>query len=69
MDKRKNNVYVFDVPVTANKNQIIQAIETQFDVTITSIKTLVQTGKALRANRGNEANQESLCAKTVKRHT
>jgi large subunit ribosomal protein L23 len=51
----KNNVYVFDVPVTANKQQIIEAIESQFEVTITTIKTLVQTGKAIRANRGRRS--------------
>ncbi|HUC96399.1 MAG TPA: 50S ribosomal protein L23 [Candidatus Saccharimonadales bacterium] len=51
----KNNVYVFDVPVTANKQQIIAAIESQFEVTIVNIKTLLQTGKAIRANRGKRS--------------
>jgi large subunit ribosomal protein L23 len=51
----KNNVYVFDVPVSANKKQIIDAIQTQFEVTIISIKTLVQSGKAIRANRGKRS--------------
>lgn len=51
----KNNVYVFDTPVNANKKQITAAIETQFDVTIMSIKTLVQSGKAIRANRGKRS--------------
>jgi len=51
----KDNVYVFDVPVNTNKQQIISAIEAQFEVTIVSIKTLVQTGKAIRANRGKRS--------------
>jgi large subunit ribosomal protein L23 len=51
----KNNVYVFDVPVTANKQQIIDAISAQFEVTIVSIKTLAQSGKAIRANRGKRS--------------
>lgn len=51
----RNNVYVFDVPVNANKQQIINAIQAQFDVTIVSIKTLVQSGKAIRANRGKRS--------------
>ena len=51
----KDNVYVFDVPVAANKQQIISAIEAQFEVTIVSIKTLIQSGKALRANRGKRS--------------
>jgi large subunit ribosomal protein L23 len=48
----KNNIYVFDVPVSANKQQIVAAIESQFDVKTVSIKTLVQTGKAIRASKG-----------------
>jgi large subunit ribosomal protein L23 len=51
----KNNVYVFDVPVTANKQQIIDAIQAQFGVTIVGIKTLIQSGKAIRANRGKRS--------------
>ncbi len=51
----KNNVYVFDVPVTANKQQIIDAISAQFQVSIVGIKTLVQSGKAIRANRGKRS--------------
>jgi large subunit ribosomal protein L23 len=48
----QNNVYVFDVPLTANKQQISAAVEAQFDVKVTRIKTLVQTGKAVRFSRG-----------------
>jgi large subunit ribosomal protein L23 len=51
----KDNVYVFEVPVNANKQQITDAIQTQFEVTIISIKTLVQSGKAIRANRGKRS--------------
>lgn len=47
-----NNTYVFDVPTTANKQQIVAAVESQFDVTVTGIKTLVQSGKAVRYSRG-----------------
>jgi len=48
----QNNVYVFNVPLTANKKQIAAAIEAQFDVTVTNVKTLVQSGKAIRFSRG-----------------
>lgn len=47
-----NNTYVFRVPLGTNKQQISQAIETQFDVTVVNIKTLVQSGKAVRFSRG-----------------
>ena len=48
----QNNVYVFNVPLTANKQQIVAAVETQFNVKVTNIKTLVQSGKAIRFSRG-----------------
>ncbi|HZJ34757.1 MAG TPA: 50S ribosomal protein L23 [Candidatus Angelobacter sp.] len=51
----KNNVYVFDAPVKANKQQIIAAIESQFKVKTVSIKTLIQTGKAIRFSKGKRA--------------
>jgi ribosomal protein L23 len=47
-----NNVYVFNVPLTANKQEIVSAVETQFNVKVTNIKTLVQSGKAVRFSRG-----------------
>jgi large subunit ribosomal protein L23 len=47
------NTYVFDVPLSANKNEIKAAVETQFDGTkVASIKTLVQSGKSVRFSRG-----------------
>lgn len=48
----QNNVYVFNVPLTANKKEIAAAVETQFEVKVTGIKTLVQSGKAIRYSRG-----------------
>jgi ribosomal protein L23 len=47
-----NNVYVFNVPLTANKQEIVSAVETQFEVKVTGIKTLIQSGKAIRFSRG-----------------
>ena len=47
-----NSVYVFRVPLTLNKNEIREAVQSQFDVTVTSVKTLVQDGKAVRFSRG-----------------
>jgi ribosomal protein L23 len=48
----QNNVYVFNVPLDANKQQIVNAVESQFEVKVTGIKTLVQSGKAVRFSRG-----------------
>ena len=48
----QKNVYVFNVPLTANKQQIVAAVESQFEVKVVNIKTLVQSGKAIRFSRG-----------------
>ena len=48
----QNNVYVFNVPLTANKQEIAAAVEAQFEVKVERIKTLVQSGKAIRFSRG-----------------
>ena len=47
------NTYVFDVPTSANKQQIVEAVEAQYDnVKVASIKTVVQNGKTVRFSRG-----------------
>jgi large subunit ribosomal protein L23 len=46
------NTYVFNVPLTANKQEIAAAVEAQFEVKVERIKTLVQNGKAVRFSRG-----------------
>ena len=52
----QNNVYVFNVPLTLNKQQIAAAVSEQFSVRVINVKTLVQTGKAVRFNRGKRHN-------------
>jgi large subunit ribosomal protein L23 len=46
------DTYVFTAPVTANKQQIAAAIESQYGVKVSGIKTLVQSGKSIRFSRG-----------------
>ena len=47
------NTYVFNVPNTANKNEIKAAVEAQYEGTkVASIKTVVQNGKSVRFSRG-----------------
>ncbi len=48
----QQNTYVFDVPLTANKDQIAAAVAEQYDVTVKVVKTLVQAGKSVRYSRG-----------------
>ncbi len=45
-------VYVFNVPLDANKNDIVASIEAQYGVTVVSVRTVVQSGKAVRYSRG-----------------
>jgi len=47
-----SNTYVFNVPLSANKQEIADAVQSQFEVTVTGVKTLVQSGKAIRFSRG-----------------
>ncbi|MEO6109913.1 MAG: 50S ribosomal protein L23 [Candidatus Saccharimonadales bacterium] len=48
----QRNIYVFKVPLTANKQQILQTVETEYGVKVAAIKTLVQSGKSIRFSRG-----------------
>lgn len=48
----QDNVYVFNVPLGANKQEIAKAVEEQYEVKVTGIKTLVQSGKSIRFSRG-----------------
>lgn len=48
---QQKNVYVFNVPLTLNKNQIKEAIEKEFEVTVTGVRTVVQAGKVKRINK------------------
>lgn len=62
-----SNTYVFQAPLEANKQQIVDAIETQFSVKVVSIKTLVNKGKAVRASRGKRSNPGIAYRKDVKK--
>jgi ribosomal protein L23 len=48
----RQNTYVFNVPLTANKQQIAAAVAEQFSVTVKNVSTAVQSGKAVRFSRG-----------------
>lgn len=45
------NVYVFQVPSSANKLTVAQAISDQFEVTVTSVNILTSKGKTKRTVR------------------
>lgn len=45
------NTYVFVVPTSANKLQVKQAVEAQFNVTVEDVNIVVQNGKKARSIR------------------
>lgn len=63
----KQNVYVFNVPLTANKQEIAAAVESQYEVKVTNVKTLVQTGKAVRFSRGKNRYPGTTTRKDAKK--
>lgn len=63
----KGNIYVFNAPLTANKQQIVAAVEEQFEVKVTNIKTLVQTGKAVRYSAGKRSQPKTTHRKDAKK--
>lgn len=46
------NTYIFDVPLTATKREIAATVAEQYSVTVKTVSTLVQSGKAVRFSRG-----------------
>ncbi len=56
-----NNVYVFTVPTTANKQTVAQAVASQFNVTVETVNIVVQKGKQVRTIRlGNRRARPSM---------
>lgn len=47
-----SNTYVFNVPMSANKKDVADAVKAQFNVNVTGVKTIVQKGKSVRFSRG-----------------
>lgn len=61
------NTYVFEVPLTANKQQIAEAVAAQFEVKVKDVKTLVQQGKAVRYSRGKNRYPGTTSRKDTKK--
>src|SRR5215213_10389030 len=47
----QNGMYIFDVPTTANKQQIAAAVTEQFSVVVDDVNTVVAKGKKKRTFR------------------
>lgn len=51
----QQNTYVFDVPRSANKRQVADAVASQYSVGVTKVNVVVVKGKPVRAYRGKRA--------------
>lgn len=61
------NTYVFNVPLTANKQQIADAVTAQYEVTVKTVSTAVQSGKAVRFSRGKNRYPGTTARKDTKK--
>ncbi|GHU06744.1 hypothetical protein FACS189431_0150 [Alphaproteobacteria bacterium] len=62
------NIYVFDVPLAANKAEVIAEIEKQFDgVKVRDARFLIVKGKAKAVNRGKRARPTTATRKDIKK--
>lgn len=50
-----NNTYVFNVPMTATKQEIMSAVAAQYGVGVVDARVVVMKGKPVRAYRGKRA--------------
>lgn len=52
----QNGTYVFNVPMTANKAGVIDAVKLQYNVEVKDVRFIINKGKTVRAYRGKKAN-------------
>lgn len=63
-----DNVYVFDVPMDANKAQVVAAVEAEYpDIKVGDIRLLVSKGKVKAVNRGKRARPITAARKDAKK--
>lgn len=61
-----SNVYVFVVPTDANKQSVAHAVASQFGVTVTNVRTIVQSGKSL-TSRSKRTRGVTVYRKDIKK--
>ncbi len=50
--RERDNVYLFEVNIDANKAEIRNAVETLFNVHVSEVRTLIMRGRMRRMGRG-----------------
>lgn len=61
------NTYMFSVPVDSTKQQIAKAVESQYDVKVTDVRTSLVKGKSVRFSRGKNRYPGSTNRQDVKK--
>ncbi len=62
------NVYVFDVPLTANKAEVTLAVKEEYpDVKVADVRLLVAKGKRKAVNRGKRSRPTTTTRKDTKK--
>ena len=51
----QTNTYVFNVPTTANKQQVAEAVTAEYKVKVVDVRLVVIKGKAVRAFKGKKS--------------
>lgn len=63
-----DKVYVFDVPLIANKAAVVTAVTEQYpDVTVRDVRLMITKGKPKRVNRGKRSRPTVTSRKDVKK--
>lgn len=62
-----NDTYVFNVPLSSNKQQIASAVEAQYGVSVTGVRVAIVKGKPVRASRGKRAYPGTAYRSNVKK--
>jgi large subunit ribosomal protein L23 len=63
----QDGIYMFIVDAEVNKNQVKEAVEKQFKVTVTAVKTITTPGKRVRFGKTRKPGRRSDTKKAVVR--
>ncbi|MDR0957186.1 MAG: 50S ribosomal protein L23 [Candidatus Nomurabacteria bacterium] len=62
------NIYVFDVPMDANKAEVTAAVKAEYpDVKVADVRLMIVKGKVKAVNRGKRARPTTATRKDVKK--
>lgn len=63
----QNGTYVFNVPMSLEKAEIIKLVEADYGVKVADVRVAVRTGKRIRSSRGKRAMPATVQRKDTKK--